>query len=53
MEAVDGVEGLRKVQAERPDLILMDIQLPRMEPSSVNSPLPAKARWNGSPATPS
>ncbi len=28
IEAVDGVEGVALAQSERPDLILMDIQLP-------------------------
>jgi two-component system cell cycle response regulator DivK len=31
LEAVNGAEGLAKAQAERPDLILMDIQLPVMD----------------------
>ena len=29
--AADGVEGLCKAEAERPDLILMDLGLPRMD----------------------
>lgn len=28
IEAVDGAQGVAKAQAEKPDLILMDIQLP-------------------------
>jgi two-component system cell cycle response regulator DivK len=31
IEAVDGGEGVARAQSERPDLILMDIQLPRMD----------------------
>jgi len=31
IEAVDGAEGVAKAKAERPDLILMDIQLPVMD----------------------
>jgi len=30
LEATDGVEALRMAQDQRPDLIIMDIQLPRM-----------------------
>lgn len=29
--AKDGVEGLEKARAERPDLILMDVVMPRMD----------------------
>lgn len=29
--AEDGVEGLRRAQTERPDLILLDLMLPRMD----------------------
>ena len=31
IEAKDGEEGVRKAGAERPDLILMDIQLPVLD----------------------
>lgn len=31
LEAISGVEGLAMAQKERPDLILMDIQLPGMD----------------------
>ena len=31
IEAVDGAEGVALAQKERPDLILMDIQLPQMD----------------------
>jgi two-component system cell cycle response regulator DivK len=31
IEAQDGEEGVRAAAAERPDLILMDIQLPRLD----------------------
>ena len=31
IEAADGAEGVRMAQAHRPDLILMDIQLPVMD----------------------
>ena len=29
--AVDGVEGLEMIKSERPDLVLMDLSLPRMD----------------------
>jgi two-component system cell cycle response regulator DivK len=31
LEAVDGLEGIRVAAAERPDLILMDIQMPGLD----------------------
>ena len=31
IEAVDGAEGVRLAESERPDLILMDIQLPVLD----------------------
>jgi two-component system, cell cycle response regulator DivK len=31
IEAVDGVEGVAKARSERPDLVLMDIQLPVLD----------------------
>ena len=31
IEACDGKEGLKKVKSEKPDLILMDVQLPEMD----------------------
>jgi two-component system cell cycle response regulator DivK len=31
IEAVDGVEGVAKARDERPDLVLMDIQLPVLD----------------------
>lgn len=31
MTAADGLEGLKKVKAEKPDLILLDILMPRMD----------------------
>ncbi len=31
VEAVDGVDALEKIKQERPDIILMDIEMPRMD----------------------
>ena len=31
IEAVDGEEGVRMAEQERPDIILMDVQLPKMD----------------------
>jgi diguanylate cyclase (GGDEF)-like protein len=31
IEAADGIEGINKAQSERPDLILMDLNLPEMD----------------------
>ena len=31
VEAVDGIDACEKATAERPDLILMDMQMPRMD----------------------
>ena len=31
IEAVNGVEGVAKSEAERPDLVLMDIQMPQLD----------------------
>ncbi|MBN1823697.1 MAG: response regulator [Endomicrobiales bacterium] len=35
-EAYDGLEALEKVNAEKPDLILLDIMMPKMDGHSVN-----------------
>ena len=45
LEAVDGEAGVATAVAERPDLILMDVQLPRM------SGLDATRRLRAEPAT--
>jgi CheY-like chemotaxis protein len=30
VQAVDGIEGLKKVESEQPDLIILDVMLPKM-----------------------
>lgn len=30
IQAVDGIEGLKKVESEEPDLIILDVMLPKM-----------------------
>lgn len=30
IEAVDGIEGLKKVESEKPDLVILDVMLPKM-----------------------
>ncbi|HEX7166961.1 MAG TPA: response regulator [Acidimicrobiales bacterium] len=37
--ASDGVEGLEKAQAERPDIVLLDIMMPRMDGLQVTKAL--------------
>jgi len=45
VEAVDGIEGVEAATRERPDLVLMDLELPRL------SGLEATRRLRGDPAT--
>ena len=39
MTAADGVEGLEKARAERPDIVLLDIMMPRMDGLQVTQAL--------------
>lgn len=38
-EAGDGLEALKKIESFRPDVIIMDIMMPRLDGCSVNSKL--------------
>ena len=49
IEAVTGEEGLRAAEAERPDLILMDIQLPGMDGYETTRRIKAKQALNHIP----
>jgi len=48
-EAVDGEDALAKVAAERPDLILMDISLPRIDGHEVTRRLKSSAEFAAIP----
>jgi len=49
IEAVTGEEGLTAAEAERPDLILMDIQLPGMDGYETTRRIKAKQALNHIP----
>ena len=42
-EAVDGVEALRMVESERPDALLLDIEMPELSGIDLAASLPAPA----------
>jgi two-component system cell cycle response regulator DivK len=48
-EAVDGEDALEKVTAEHPDLILMDISLPKIDGHEVTRRLKSNARFASIP----
>ena len=49
LEAFDGVEGLDIAQAQKPDLILMDLSLPRMDGWTATSQLKANPELKAIP----
>ena len=49
MEAVDGESGLAMIRQERPDLVLMDVQLPKMSGLEVTRALRTDAATAGIP----
>ncbi len=48
-EARDGIEGFDKALEERPDLILLDIILPKMDGLTIIKKLRADKRWKNAP----
>ena len=49
MTANDGVEGLEKERAERPDIVLLDIMMPRMDGLQVTKALKGDAETKAIP----
>lgn len=49
LEAADGEEGLRKAQQEKPDLVVLDLMLPRMDGYQVCRTLKFDARFKSLP----
>ena len=49
LEAADGEEGLRRAQQDRPDLMLLDLMLPRMDGYQVCRTLKFDARYKSMP----
>jgi DNA-binding response OmpR family regulator len=49
LTANDGVEGLEKARAERPDIVLLDIMMPRMDGLQVTEALKADDETKGIP----
>ena len=49
IEAADGEEGLRKAQQEKPDLVVLDLMLPRMDGYQVCRTLKFDARFKSLP----
>lgn len=49
LSAADGVEALEQVEAEAPDLILLDIMMPRMDGFAVLERLKAEKKWRDIP----
>lgn len=49
LDAADGEEGLKRAQQERPDLMLLDLMLPRMDGYQVCRTLKFDARYKNMP----
>lgn len=49
ISASDGLEGLGKARKEKPDLIILDLMLPKMDGYKVCGLLKADTRYNGIP----
>ena len=49
LEAADGEEGLRRAQREKPDLVVLDLMLPRMDGYEVCRALKFDARYKSLP----
>lgn len=49
ISALDGMEGLEKAKKEKPDLIILDLMLPKMNGYKVCGLLKADSRYRGMP----
>jgi len=49
LSAFDGQEGLEKAKKEKPDLVILDLMLPKMDGYKVCGLLKADARYNSIP----
>lgn len=47
--AGDGVEALRRIEEQPPDLVLMDMMMPRLDGRSVVERMQARPEWAGIP----
>lgn len=47
--ASDGADGLKMIRSERPDLILLDLQLPGLDGETILSALRADQSWKDVP----
>ena len=47
--ALDGVEGMKRVKAEKPDVIVLDIIMPTMDGYEMLAELQADPRWSEIP----
>jgi len=48
-EAYDGIEALEKIKTEKPDLVLLDLMMPRLDGHSVNLRLKENPETAGIP----